>query len=164
MDITTGPRVEIEHAGAHITIPSATIAELWLERARMKAPEAPAGTLPKIGDVVSGATFMGLMRGENGASDYLLFDLGEAPERMKWEAAGKWAEERGGGLPTRREQSILFGNRAEDQFKQEWYWSCEQYAGGGDSAWVQTFYDGSQSYGLKGHGCRARAVRRQPIQ
>lgn len=163
MEVTSKPTVEIEIAGAIVAIPSATIAELWL--AKLRAPAAPRSPDElRIGDVVDGATFMGIVRGESGARDLQLFDLGEAPERMNFEAAKKWAAEKGGSLPTRREQSIMFGNRAEGQYKQEWYWSSEQYAGAADCAWIQGFGDGSQTSGHKGTGFRARAVRRQVIQ
>lgn len=161
--------VEIEHAGARITIPAQTIADLWLERARLKSASTPWPLqtaqvgLPRIGETVDGATFMGVVRGDDGP-DYLLFDLGEAPERMDWEAAKKWAEERGGSLPTRREQSVMFGNRTEGQYKSEWYWSCALYAGDESYAWIQFFDDGNQGNDHKSYDYRVRAVRRQVIQ
>ena len=74
------------------------------------------------------------------------------------------AESQGGSLPTRREQALLFANRAEDEYKREWYWSCAQYAGYADYAWMQNFDDGYQYYVHKSNAYRARVVRRQPIQ
>lgn len=163
MDTITGPNVEIDIAGARVTIPAPTITEMWLERARLKPTGAP-GAMPRIGETVNGAVFMGIVRGEGGAPDYRLFDLGEAPERMNWQDAQKWAESKGGSVPTRREQSVMFGNRAEGQYREEWYWSCEQCAGHDASAWVQTFYVGTQNHDHKSNAYRARAVRREPIQ
>ncbi len=167
MEITNGPRVEIDLAGARITIPSATIAELWLDKLR-GADESDALAIlaasPRIGDRLYTGVYMGIVRGENGEPDYRLIDLGEAPEKMNWADAKKWAEEKGGNLPTRREQSVMFGNRGEGQYKGEWYWSSEQYAGSAGCAWVQDFDDGGQDGGHKGYDYRARAVRRAPIQ
>lgn len=166
MEITNGPRVEIDLAGARITIPSNTIAELWL--AKLRSAEEPASpavpSTSRIGDRLYTGIYMGVVRGENGAPDYRLIDLGEAPEKMNWADATKWAEEKGGTLPTRREQSVMFGNRGEGQYKEEWYWSCAQYAGNGAYAWVQSFGDGNQDDNHKDGVYRARAVRRSPIQ
>jgi hypothetical protein len=161
--VSTTNQLEIAVAGARVIIPAAAIADLWLERARMKSTAAPRTALPRIDEIVDGGKFKGIVRGGS-QPDYLLFDHGEAAELMPWEAATKWAESQGGSLPTRREQSVLFANRAEGEYRKEWYWSCEQYAGGAESAWVQDFGDGSQGYGRKGDDCRARVVRRQAIQ
>lgn len=162
MDTVVSNKVQIQVAGATIIIPEAAIADLWLERAGLKSE--PLTALPRIDQVVAGGKFKGIVRGENGAPDYLLFDHGEAPERMPWEAAMKWAESQGGSLPTRREQALMFANRAEDEYRKEWYWSSEQYAGYDDFAWMQGFDDGSQGTGHKSNGYRARVVRRQAIQ
>lgn len=62
--------------------------------------------------------------------------------------------------PTRREQSVMFGNRRDGQYQLRWYWSCEQYAGGEIYAWFQGFSYGYQNNGHKGNHYRARAVRR----
>ena len=166
MDITSGPVVEIDLAGAKIAIPSNTIADLWLSKLRSGEGIAAAAPLfpPRIGSALEGGTYMGVVRGEGGESDHHLIDLGEAPERMNWEAAKKWAADKGGMLPTRREQSVMFGNRGEGQFKAEWYWSCEQCAGDSDYAWMQDFLNGSQFSNRESNYCRARAVRRLTIQ
>lgn len=160
MDTTISPTVTFAFAGARITIPEATISELWLER--IHGPR-PVHTFPRLGEVVNGGTFMGIVHNEDGV-DYTLWDLGEAPETMKHEHALAWAKDRGGDLPPRREQALMFANRAAGQFKEAWYWSKEQYAGSESYAWVQAFGDGAQSSGRKGTVCRARAVRREAIQ
>jgi hypothetical protein len=46
----------------------------------------------------------------------------------------------------------------KDEFKADWYWTCEQY--GSDNAWMQSFYDGFQDYDGRYYSYRARAVRR----
>lgn len=172
MENTVSPSVTFELAGARITIPEATISELWLVHAGVGQPQLQptVGFTPlprdlRIGEAASdGAIYMGIVRGQDGMPDYRLYDLGEASERMPWAAAGKWAEERGGSLPTRREQSVMFGNRGEGQYKAEWYWSCAQSAGYESYAWVQNFGGGGQGGSHESTGCRARAVRREAIQ
>lgn len=121
------------------------------------------GPEPRIGDALDGGIYMGVVRGAEGQHDYRLVDLGEAPEPLCWADAVKWTESKGGSLPTPREQSVMFGNRAEGQYKSSWYWSSEQYAGTGAYAWIQHFYYGSQRLAHKGDAFRARAVRRLPF-
>lgn len=161
----SSPSVTFTLAGARITIPEATIVDLWKERIEVGLLQPPFGPGPlAVGDaVMAGGVYMGIVRGDDGP-DYRLFDLGEAENRMPWEEAKKWAAALGGSLPTRREQAVMFGNRGKDQYKAEWYWSNEQCAGTEGYAWVQVFDDGSQDYGRKSGDCHARAVRREPIQ
>lgn len=172
MEKTVSPSVTFEFAGASITIPEATITDLWLARAgvgQLQPPFGPTATLEearamRIGEAAAdGAIFMGIVRNYDGSPDQRLFDLGEAPERMSWDAATKWAESKGGSLPTRREQSVMFGNRGPGQYQEAWYWSCEQYAGTESYAWFQDFNDGGQGDGHKSSVYRARAVRRESI-
>jgi hypothetical protein len=129
-----------------------------------KTVAASAGvTMPRIGQPLADGIFAGICRGEEG--DHALVLLAAAPKRLKWAAAMKWAEGQGDGvtLPTRAEQSILFGN-LKDQFPEGgWYWSCEQYAGGEAYAWYQNFTYGAQDGYHKGNELRARAVRRLPL-
>lgn len=160
MEKTISPSITFQFAGASVTIPEATITELWLDRARLQH----VGHL-RIGETSrAGGIFMGIVRSENGAPDYYLYDLGEADKRLPWAEAMKWAEEKGGALPTRRELSVMFGNRGAGQYQEAWYWSCEQSAGNESYAWVQYFDGGGQDGGRKSGGYRARAVRREPIQ
>ncbi len=106
--------------------------------------------------------YAGIVRGENGAPDYHLVVMDQAPKRLTWKDAMKWAADQGFSLPTRREQSILFGNVPE-LFEKAWYWSSEQYAGDEGYAWYQGFGDGNQDFCHKNDGLRARAVRRLPL-
>lgn len=76
--------------------------------------------------------------------------------------ATEWAKSIGGELPTRVEQSLLWAKH-RDQFKNDWYWSCEQHASDAGAAWYQNFKHGNQDYDGVYTELRARAVRRLPI-
>ncbi len=109
-----------------------------------------------------GEHYAGIIIGKNGASSHHLILLPGEAEDMSWEQAKEWATNAGGQLPTRREQSLLYANLPE-QFKPEWYWSCEQHAALSGYAWMQDFGDGGQFSDHKSLTCRARAVRRLVI-
>jgi hypothetical protein len=162
MDTTHGPEVAIDLAGARITIPSATIADLWLERARLK-PAAP-GSLPRIGEIVNGRRFAGIMAGRDGAPDYRLYCLGFAEEATTWEGAQEFASSKGGFRPTREEGRVLWANLDFGAKESFWFWLDPQYAGVEDYAWYQYFDGGGQDNDHKSSRCRARAVSREPIQ
>ena len=127
--------------------------------------------LPRIGQEWpgSGGIFAGLVRGQDGASDYLLILGPEKEIECNWQDAMDWAagldinDHADFTLPTRAEQSILLGN-LRDQFEPGWYWSCEQHAARSVYAWMQHFGYGSQGGHLKSFVFRARAVRRLIIQ
>ncbi len=127
--------------------------------------------LPRIGEPWpgSGGIFAGLMRGRDGAADYLLILGPEKEMESPWQDAMDWAaglvenDHADFVLPTRAEQAALFGN-LRDQFKRDWYWSCEQHATLSAYAWLQHFGYGNQNNYLKSHYYRARAVRRLVIQ
>ena len=127
--------------------------------------------LPRIGQEWpgSGGIFAGLVLGQDGASDYLLILGPEKEMKCNWQDAMDWVagldinDHADFTMPTRAEQSILFGN-LRDQFEPGWCWSCEQRAALSDYAWVQGFGYGDQYNGLKSNGYRARAVRRLIIQ
>ena len=122
--------------------------------------------LPQIGTPWpgQGGRFAGLVRGQNGAPDYLLILGPEHDDELDWQAAMDWAtglEVEGHqdfSLPTRAEQAVLFGN-AREEFKPTGYWSSEQHAEYAYSAWVQNFYYGGQHGLHKASEWRARAVR-----
>lgn len=165
MEVTTR-KVEIEIAGAQVTIPEATIADLWLGKLRGgegSAAAAPPSPL-RIGQVVNGEMFMGIVRGEDGAPDCRVWDLGEAPSTMSWNDAKAWADGKGGRLSTRRESALMFANRGDGQFQDAWYWCLDEYAGDESFAWCQYFGYGDQAYDHKSDLYRARAVRAEPIQ
>lgn len=130
-----------------------------------KTNPAAAIPMPRINSTYAGGEVMGVMAGQDGKPDYLLIDLGVEPANdVTWQEALDWAKSVGGELPTRREQSVMFGNRREGQYQPRWYWSCEQCAGDERCAWVQNFYDGYQLFTRKVDHLRARAVRRVPFQ
>ena len=156
--------ITLEVAGARVTLPAATLTNLWLERVR--AGDA-RGTLspPKIGSTFPGqpGIYAGLIAGtdELGGDAHLVVLAGDRDD-LTWPEALAWAESVGGRLPTRREQAILFGN-VPQLFEKAWYWSSEQYAGDAEFAWFQDFLNGTQGYRPKASRCRARAVRSIPI-
>lgn len=116
-------------------------------------------TLPALAD---GEKYAGFLLGESGAPTHHVILLA-GDTSATWKKAVAWAKKQGGELPTRREQSLLFAN-CQAEFKGDWYWSGEQPAGDSDYAWCQDFDDGGQGWGHVGYRCRARAVRRVPIQ
>ncbi|MBK8916397.1 MAG: DUF1566 domain-containing protein [Phycisphaerales bacterium] len=132
---------------------------------KTKTRTAAAIPMPRIHSTYAGGEVMGVLAGQDGKPDYLLIDLGLEPEQdVTWSQALAWAASVGGDLPSRREQSVLFGNRRDGQYKKRWYWSCEPDAGDERCAWSQDFDYGYQSCNHKGHTDRARAVRRVPFQ
>ncbi|CAN7640446.1 DUF1566 domain-containing protein [Paraburkholderia terricola] len=110
-----------------------------------------------------GERYAGLILGENGEPDYHVVLLPGEAEDITWEAAGAWAAERGGLLPSRREQSLLFAN-LKSEFQSAYYWSSEQHESNGGWAWYQYFNYGTQHGYGKSSKLRARAVRRLVLQ
>ena len=152
--------VSIDLAGAKVTIPSNTIAELWL--ARLGKPsvapkiETPA---PLFGASLDGGFYAGVTL-HDGVPKRLVLLPGD--HKGTWDNARAWAAERDGELPSRIDQLVLWQNMRE-QFEQTWYWSSEQYAPDAGCAWCQSFYNGYQFRYLKSAELRARAVRRLPL-
>jgi hypothetical protein len=112
------------------------------------------------------------VRGDDGQPDYhlILADWAEDTKTRNWKSAKAWASALIGsdkhadyGLPTLREQAILFGN-LKDLFKTDGYWSSEILAGDDASAWCQLFHNGDQDDDPEDNELRARAVRRVPIE
>ncbi len=155
MTITSGDTVAIELAGAKITLPAATVADLWLDR--VKGPRPP-GVIPKIGSRGLYGIVAGLTAGVDGGPDMIVEVLDYAPKKMNHADAKKYAESVGGQLMTRRTAPLCFGN-LPDLFKKEWHWLEPQCEGGADYAWVQGFDDGSQLSGRKDCEYGVRPVR-----
>jgi hypothetical protein len=116
--------------------------------------------MPRIGQPLADGIFAGIARGADG--DHALVLLAEAPRAMKWSAAMKWAKDQGADLPTRAEQSVIFGN-LRSEFDGGWYWSSAPYAGYEGYAWSQSFTSGTQDNTHKVYELRARPVRRLPL-
>jgi hypothetical protein len=109
--------------------------------------------------LAAGERIAGQILLEDGSlSHYLILLPGEA-EDLDWEAAKAWAAERGGELPTRREQSLLFAN-LKPEFEPTWYWSGERHESNSGWAWFQYFTSGTQYSTGHDNQFRARAVRR----
>ncbi|QTD88344.1 DUF1566 domain-containing protein [Burkholderia anthina] len=139
--------IEAEHARIGAMI------EEFKKQPRATVYRVDAVTIP----LAAGERIAGQILHENGSlSHYLILLPGDA-EDLNWEAAKAWAAERGGELPTRREQSLLFAN-LKGEFESAWYWSGE--AQGSGWAWYQNFSLGSQYGYRQGGKLRARAVRR----
>ncbi|MBR7910010.1 DUF1566 domain-containing protein [Burkholderia vietnamiensis] len=116
-----------------------------------------AATIP----LAAGERFAGTILDDDGAlSHYLILLPGEA-EDVTWDQAREWAEQHGGELPSRREQSLLFTN-LQGEFESAWYWSGEE-AETSSWAWCQDFGNGHQTITRQLSQVRARAVRRLPI-
>lgn len=160
--------------GVTIEVADATIVEMVLQR--LNGSTYPANlklsAAPRIGAYWpgQGGCNAGIMRGDEGKPDYYLIHCAKLEQSsiqhdpaMKW-AAGLCIDGHNDfALPTRREQRLLFANMSED-FKPEWYWSCEKLASAPSYAWVQNFLNGFQLSKLVDFFYRARAVRRIPIQ
>ncbi len=110
----------------------------------------------------AGEIYAGIVLGQNGKGDHHLFLIPATTQPLNWNDAIKWAESVGGGLPTRSEQAILYGN-LKSEFEPRWHWSSEQDADNDGYAWMQYFDHGSQFYTHKSGESRARAVRRLSI-
>lgn len=80
-------------------------------------------------------------------------------KRLNWKAALEWAEEVGGALPTRQEQSLIFAN-CKPHLEGVYHWSCEEYEGASSYAWLCYFRDGTQYYDPMCDELAAVAVRR----
>ena len=135
---------------------STTVANETTANAAPQANTIPAA----IGAAFAGGIYAGISRGVDGGPDQHLVLLPGEAEDVNWEAAGAFAADAGGELPTRAEQALLFAN-LKHEFEPSYYWSSEQ--AGPSLAWSQGFYNGSQHYDLRSYEGRARAVRRLPI-
>ena len=109
-----------------------------------------------------GERYAGPILNVDGTTAHYLILLPGSANEIKWKDAIQWAESIGGELPSRREQSLLYTN-LKGEFEDDWYWSCEQYAGREFYAWFQHFGDGYQNYLHESSELRARAVRRLTI-
>ena len=110
----------------------------------------------------AGEQYVGAIVSANGAKrEHIILLPGEI-ESANWQSAMEWAASIGGYLPDRCEMALLF-SMMKDQFKPEWYWTCEQSAANPDFAWMQNFDSGHQDDNRKSVGYRAHAVRRELI-
>jgi len=109
-------------------------------------------------ELAPGEHYAGIIIGRDGEASHHVILLPDLPtDDLNFEAAGIWAKQTGGDLPTRREQSLLYAN-CKDQFSGEWYWSGKAHE---DTryAWAQYFGYGGRHLDTS-YQFRARAVRR----
>jgi hypothetical protein len=153
--------VTFDCADAEITVPSATVISLVLDRVRRGAEPKPAASAVDADSFAAslGGKHIGTTLHE-GRPHALILLPGEF--QGNWKDACDWAEKQGGVLPSRIDALVLL-KHAKDEFKPEWYWLDEQPAAGNDFAWMQSFTDGGQDDIRKVITCRVRAVRRVPI-
>lgn len=156
--------VTLKVGEATITMPATSVVrQILADIGKQATPAQPAPVaVPTRPTLNEGELYAGLILGKDGEADYHLILLpGEAID-INWQDAKAWAEEQGGELPTRREQSLLFAN-AGKHFKPRWYWSCEEHKEHAHSAWGQDFHGGDQVTELKVNESCARAVRRTSV-
>lgn len=108
-----------------------------------------------------GEEYIGAIIGADGKGHHIILlpgdELGTHADMLAW------AKKQGGDLPDRVEQALLFRDH-RSKFQRDWYWSGKQLAGDESYAWCQLFTDGYQDWNHVSDLCRARAVRRVPIQ
>ena len=111
-------------------------------------------TLPAL---KKGEVYKGIIVDESGKPLRHVIELFGAHGSADWKKAGELAKKAGYALPGKREGALL---RASDPFGQSgWFWLAEQYEGGADYAWAQSFYSGCQDLYRKGNSFRVRLVR-----
>ena len=137
---------------------AAMIAEFEKQPAALAFPLSIA--FPKLAE---GEKLVGFIISADGIRKHAMILLPGEAEPAHWKKQIDWAANHGGVLPDRVESALLFSTM-KDEFKPEWYWTREQRAAYSNYAWVQSFYDGSQSYYDTSSKFRARAVRRLAIQ
>lgn len=123
-----------------------------------KKAAAKKGTLPVL---KKGEKYIGAILGADGKGHHIVLLPGD--ERGDWKAMMAAAKKRGGDLPDRVEQALLYRDH-KSEFQKDWYWSNTPYAGDAGFAWDQDFGGGTQSCGNVSGSDRARAVRRVPVQ
>lgn len=113
-------------------------------------------------ELKEGEIYVGAIIHADGTGHHIIL-LPDDKDGGIWNDALAWAIEKGGDLPSRIEQSILY-DKFKDQFKKDWYWSNTEHASDSSSAWLQLFLLGYQLSWNKDFTIRARAVRRIAIE
>lgn len=146
--------ITLEHIEAeHSRI--AALIEQFKKQPKATEYHVDAVTIP----LAAGERFAGSVLNDDDTLSHYVILLPVDAEDLEWEEAKSWAAERGGDLPTCREQSLLFAN-LKDEFEAAWYWSGEVHEDNSGWAWCQCFLNGSQDYDRQLTRLRARAVRR----
>ena len=120
---------------------------------RVKTPTPPK---LKKGEIYAGLTL------HQGKPCHLVLLPGH--DNLNHAAAGTWAKDKGGELPSRVDALLLWENpKTRKAIGSCWMWTSQTYAHYGASAWIQSFDYGYQYDLHKDGDYRARAVRRVPI-
>jgi hypothetical protein len=160
--------VHIENMTIYVgAMPSATELQSAIDMAHAAAPQAPAGTIPLIGQrwPGQGGIYAGMLLSEDKLrNEHVIVATDEPTSDLDHAAGTKYAE----GLDIEGHTDFQMFDRAEghllcanlkhlfDQTK--WYWTRTQYSEG--SAFVQDFNDGGQGGSDEKAELRVRAVRR----
>jgi hypothetical protein len=128
---------------------------------QQQAPASASSAAIQIPALAEGEIYVGCIGDAAGNLHHVILLPGDN-DYATWKDQMAWAKSIGGDLPNRIEQAMLFAN-FRDQFKRDWYWSCDPHASVSDYAWGQRFYYGRQGTSLEGSKLRARAVRRSAI-
>lgn len=116
-----------------------------------------------INELKEGEVYIGAIINADGTGNHIIL-LPDDKTLGNWQEAMDWAKDKGGDLPNRVEQALLF-NQNKDLFEEDWYWANTTVEGSADWAWCQAFLIGGQLTSIKVNGlCRARAVRRVGIK
>lgn len=119
-------------------------------------------TASKVPEMLEGEIYLGAIINKDGVGHHIILLPGDKDDG-NWQDAMDWAKEKGGDLPNRIEQSMLFANHKSD-FKEDWYWSNTTHHSDSEWAWGHVFNYGDQAGNPKSSNvCRARAVRRLEI-
>jgi hypothetical protein len=113
---------------------------------------------PAVND---GETYVGAVI-ENGRPHHVILLPGDNNDATHAKALA-WAKKQGGDLPSRMEALLLFQTQRE-AFKRDWYWTNAPVESDAGCAWSQSFNYGNQNWSHVLTKCRARAVRRFPIE
>jgi len=113
--------------------------------------------------MTNGEAYAGMVIDAEGIPTHHLILIAISSGDMHWKEADQWAKDKGGELPSRSEQALLYAN-LKAKFDSAWYWSSEIHKEDKKYAWFQGFFNGSQHYNLIDLTLRACAVRRLPIQ
>src|ERR1044072_7842065 len=115
------------------------------------APQLKTISVPALGEVWpgKGGRFAGIGIGPDGAN-HLLFVYDATHERKTWKEYVEWCKtlEADGPSdlrPTPRPEGARADATMKEQFKGDWYWLGEEFAGYADCAWVQNFGLGDQN-------------------
>ena len=149
--------ITIEQIQARQTELASMIAQL------LATPVQAPTTIQILEDLIelaAGEHYAGAVLDANGQHRcHLVLMAAKAEQDMTWQAALEWAEAKGGALPTRQEQALLFAN-CKPYLQPLWHWSCEEHASNASYAWGCDFTFGDQDDTRKSFEGSAVAVRR----